>query len=170
MQVVRRQQVDWQRQASERLNDGRISEGILPYFEKGHLHFLNGKEDVHASLVNAYLKGLKAHPEVSSIVLAYRKQEVRDLNLKICEGLKMEGLLKDEVMLEGQGFAVGDRIRFMENDHRGRRAKNTHDSFLKSLKEVFSPVLLGGARMEHWERCWRCVKSASKRISIMDGR
>jgi hypothetical protein len=81
-------------------------------------------------LVKACIEDQKSEHAGSQMILAYRNADVQRLSLLVRQKLLEEGILqaspakltKNIILL-----AVGERIRFTENDHYGRFAKNTSE-------------------------------------------
>ncbi|MBY0264711.1 MAG: AAA family ATPase, partial [Holosporales bacterium] len=127
---VMRQRTDWQKTCAVLLNEGRTREGLLPYQEKGHIHWQETGDGTKDALVQAYVEDGTRNPNATRMALAYRNRDVEAINQGIRSTLKEQGLLGDTFVVKAQEFAIGDRVRFTQNDHHGRFVKNTHESFL----------------------------------------
>ncbi len=121
---VVRQRVPWQRECSKLLNDYQVLDGLRPYEEKGHLEWFEGSTQAHQALAQAYVQDFISHPENTRIALAYQNIEVYQLNQMIRAGLIEQGYLQESFKVQGEDYAIGDRIRFMENDNHGRFVTN----------------------------------------------
>ncbi|OZA41408.1 MAG: hypothetical protein B7X84_08015 [Alphaproteobacteria bacterium 17-39-52] len=143
---VLRQKTPWQRECSALLNEGRALDGLMPYRQKGHLHWCDTAHDTHEALVSAYLKDLKENPTQSRIALAYRNRDVEVLNQLIRIRLKEQGALRTSFKIAGQEFSCGDRVRFTQNDHTGHYVKNTQESLFQTIRERFNPTQSQGVK------------------------
>ena len=121
---VVRQRIPWQRECSKLLNEHQVLDGVMPYYEKGHFTWFNNRETLIDALASDYVKDLIRSPHQNLIALAYRNTEVYELNQAIRHHLKQQGELKDTFTLSGQEYAIGDRIRFPQNDNHGQFVKN----------------------------------------------
>lgn len=133
---VMRQRILWQKECSKLLNDHHVLDGLKPYYDKGHLTWLESASQVHMSLAQDYVKSLLENPNKSLIALAYRNMQVYEINQSIRQELKGQGYLQDSFTLHGEGYALGDRIRFTQNDHQGRYVKNTYRSLKNRWNET----------------------------------
>jgi Ti-type conjugative transfer relaxase TraA len=128
---VRRQRVDWQREASVAFATHRTGEGLAAYREQGDVRFAETRDGARAEIVRDYLADREARPDGSRVAMAHRRADVRALNADIRSALQDRGDLPRSQGL-GQGenagevefqtndgkrrFAVGDRIVFLENN------------------------------------------------------
>lgn len=117
---VVRQRVPWQRECSKLLNEYYVLDGLQPYYEKGYLEWFEESRHAHQALAQAYVQDFMVHPEKTRIALAYQNIEVYQLNKMIRTELIAQGYLQESFEIEAEGYAIGDRIRFMENDNHGR--------------------------------------------------
>ncbi|OJW53855.1 MAG: hypothetical protein BGO67_07110 [Alphaproteobacteria bacterium 41-28] len=131
---VVRQHIPWQRECSKSFNGHQVIEGLKPYFEKGHLQWFEDSGRLHQTLAQAYVRDFIENPHQTRIALAYKNTEVYDLNQSIRQTLKEQGYLKERFKIQGEEYAIGDRVRFTQNDHHGKYIQNADQpSFLKSL-------------------------------------
>ncbi|MBX9621542.1 MAG: MobA/MobL family protein [Alphaproteobacteria bacterium] len=121
---VVRQRVEWQRKCSKYLNDHEVLDGLKPYYDKGHLTWFDAREKVITALAQSYVKDQLKNPDQTRIALAYRNTEVYDLNQAIRHVLQEHGQLQQTFQLHGQEYAIGDRIRFTQNDNHGQFVQN----------------------------------------------
>jgi ATP-dependent exoDNAse (exonuclease V) alpha subunit len=131
---VVRQRVEWQRECSKVLNDHHVLDGLKPYYDKGHLTWFNTGEEVTYTLAKSYVNDHLESPHQSRIALAYRNAEVYELNQAIRGFLKEHGQLQDTFQIHGQEYAIGDRIRFTQNDNHGRYVTNITEGQFKGVK------------------------------------
>jgi ATP-dependent exoDNAse (exonuclease V) alpha subunit len=131
---VVRQRIPWQRECSKSLNDHQVLEGLKPYFEKGHLQWFEDSGRLHQTLAQAYVRDFIENPHQTRIALAYKNTEVYDLNQSIRQTLKEQGYLKGPFEIQGEEYAIGDLVRFTQNDNHGKYIQNADQpSLLKSL-------------------------------------
>lgn len=143
---VMRQKVDWQKVCSALLNDGRILDGLKPYQDKRHIQWQETGHAMKEALVSAYLQDKTNNPDATRMALAYRNRDVEALNQSIRHALKAQGTLGSSFMVKAREFAIGDRVRFTQNDHQGRFVQNAHGSLFQAIKEHLSPTLPQGVK------------------------
>jgi|TARA_E500000318_G_scaffold85190_4_gene81091 conjugative relaxase-like TrwC/TraI family protein len=132
VEEIRRQKVDWMREASTALADRRPKQALKEYDERGHIEWNEDGEDVtRTSLVEEWISDYRASgSRISerSLVIADTHPDVRALNEQIRAGLKAAGGLSGpEIRLTTiakgsepgataeRSFQAGDAIRFGEN-------------------------------------------------------
>lgn len=62
------------------------------------------------------------------MALAYTNEEVTHLNALIRQGLMDKGVLGESFTVDGVPYAIGDRIRFMQNDNHGKDVRPVTES------------------------------------------
>jgi Ti-type conjugative transfer relaxase TraA len=138
---IRRQQEDWQREASRAFARGGTSEALAAYDRNGMIRFHERQGEARAAIVRSYLEDARANPDASRIALAHRRVEVRALNEAIRSARQERGELpKGEAAGERRfqtndgerAFAPGDRVVFLENN-RDLQVKN---GMLGTIREV----------------------------------
>jgi Ti-type conjugative transfer relaxase TraA len=117
---IRRQQIDWQREATRELATGRTGEALGRYERAGHVHVAETREAARAELVDAWDRDRQAKPDASRIILTHTNDQVRALNEAVREKVRASGDLGDDVVLRVERgtrmFADGDRIMFLKNE------------------------------------------------------
>ncbi|WP_374828143.1 Ti-type conjugative transfer relaxase TraA, partial [Brucella lupini] len=134
---IRRQRIDWQRDASVAFATHRTAEGLSAYRDRGNISFAETGEDARGQIVRDYLADAQERPDGTRIAMAHRRADVRAINDAIRAELRARanvpgdsrGLLKSELApgALGEGFffqtndgkrefAPGDRIVFLENN------------------------------------------------------
>ncbi|NSZ15595.1 Ti-type conjugative transfer relaxase TraA [Agrobacterium vitis] len=133
---IRRQRVDWQREASVSFATHRTAEGLAAYRERGDIRLSETKDEARGEIVRDYLADRDERPDGTRVAMAHRRADVRAINDEIRSALQERGeLARTEVpgeaaeQREGLGraltfqtndgkreFAPGDRIVFLEND------------------------------------------------------
>ena len=122
---VRRQRVDWQREAAVSFATHRTAEGLAAYREQGDIQMAETRDEARSEIVRDYLADREQRPDGSRVAMAHRRADVRALNADIRSALQERGSLakgQDAGELEFQtndgkrSFAAGDRIVFLENN------------------------------------------------------
>lgn len=121
LNTIYRQRHEWMKEASMNLANLEVRDALRAYEHQGHIH-QTSRETLAHDIAVAYVDSVK--DAQTSIVLAFTRAQVEELNLAIRTQLKQEGLLpqKDTISINGKSFAIGDNIVFLENDktHAGR--------------------------------------------------
>jgi hypothetical protein len=122
---IRRQRVDWQREASVDFATHRTAEGLAAYRDHGNISFAETGEDARGQIVRDYLADRDERPDGTRVAMAHRRADVRAINDAIRTELQDRGELAqggDAGALTFQTndgkreFAPGDRIVFLENN------------------------------------------------------
>ena len=117
---IRRQQVDWQRDATRHLATGRTAEALQAYNEHGAIHVSETRDIARAELVKGWERARVTNPDQSQIILTHTNDEVRALNELARGTLREAGQLGEDVgIVTERGdrqFALGDRMMFLRND------------------------------------------------------
>lgn len=122
---IRRQRVDWQREASVDFATHRTAEGLAAYRDHGAISFAESGEDARGQIVRDYLADRDERPDGTRVAMAHRRADVRAINDAIRTELQERGDLargEDAGALTFQTndssreFAPGDRIVFLENN------------------------------------------------------
>ncbi|TCN34350.1 Ti-type conjugative transfer relaxase TraA [Shinella granuli] len=122
---IRRQRVDWQREASVDFATHRTAEGLAAYRDRGNISFAETGEDARGQIVRDYLADRDERPDGTRVAMAHRRADVRAINDAIRTELQDRGELaqgEDAGALTFQTndgkreFAPGDRIVFLENN------------------------------------------------------
>jgi Ti-type conjugative transfer relaxase TraA len=126
---VRRQKEEWMRKATIQFAKGDTAGALRQYHAQGHVQHIKTKEDAVENLVSDYMASVQQNPEHSRMVLAYTRKDVAALNKAIksemikagkvgekSTELKITTYKDDQEISEIQGFAIGDRVMFRENN------------------------------------------------------
>lgn len=128
---IRRQRVDWQREASVDFATHRTAEGLAAYRDHGNISFAETGEDARGQIVRDYLADRDERPDGTRVAMAHRRADVRAINDAIRAELQDRGeLARGNVPAVGSDagaltfqtndgkreFAPGDRIVFLENN------------------------------------------------------
>ncbi len=147
--TIRRQHEAWQRDATRELATGRTEAALERYAAAGMVQAADTREAARAGLVAIWDAARRQRPEQSQVILAYTRDDVRDLNEKARAELRAAGELRsaDQVVQTERGaraFAAGDRIMFQRNerglggDGRGRGGVAVKNGTLGTVLEVAS--------------------------------
>ncbi len=124
---VRRQQEDWQREATRDLATGKTGHALEAYRSQGMVHEAQTREQARGDLIERWDRDRRASPEKSRIILTHTNDEVRALNEAARGRMRAAGDLGDDVRLTvergARNFAGGDRLMFLQNE-RGLGVKN----------------------------------------------
>jgi ATP-dependent exoDNAse (exonuclease V) alpha subunit len=121
--VIRRQDVIWQADATLHLSEGRVRDALTLYETNGRIVGSDTVDQARNQLVDHYFgvkdrEGLKASDQM---ILAFTNADVTALNSMIRDRMTQRGELTDPVTIRGKEFAVGDRVVFTTN-----RTKSDH--------------------------------------------
>jgi Ti-type conjugative transfer relaxase TraA len=145
---IRRQRVDWQREASMAFAEGRASEALAAYHEHGQVKAHLTTEQARSAVVKAWAEGLGTTPIHEQMIFAYRRDDVRALNELAREMRRTAGALGEEHAVQteygARVFAVGDRVYFGRND-RGLAVKNGTLGTVERIEGQRMDVRLDGA-------------------------
>ena len=119
--TIRRQHEDWQREATRELATGRTAAALERYAAASMVRASGTREEARADLVGDWAAARRERPEESRVILAYTRDDVRDLNERARAALRAAGELRtpDQVVQTERGtraFAAGDRIMFQRNE------------------------------------------------------
>jgi Ti-type conjugative transfer relaxase TraA len=146
---VRRQQQDWQRGATRQLATGRTGEAIEAYAERGYVNAAPTREVARTELVERWDAGRISKPNVSRLILAHTRDEVRSLNELARDRVRASGQLGDDVAIATERgerkFAAGDRVMFLRNE-RGLGVKNGTLGQVQSVSRARMAVMLDDGR------------------------
>jgi conjugative relaxase-like TrwC/TraI family protein len=140
MAEIRRQKVDWQREASMAAAQGDLAAALFAYAEQDRVVLADDRAGAVAKMAAGYVAARLASPKASMLMIGRRNTDVRDLNRHARAGLRVKGLLggPDYIVAsaprwaegreEAMGLAVGDRIVFTEEVRIGRAVLRTNMS------------------------------------------
>jgi Ti-type conjugative transfer relaxase TraA len=127
IEAVRRQSLEWQREASKAFGRGEAKEALGAYVEQGRVQWAESRGSARKALVRDYAAAVEKGEDTSGmLMLAQRRRDVAELNADIRGQLKAQGCLGDEkhyALRQGErrteiDLAVGDRIVCTQNDRR----------------------------------------------------
>ncbi|MDD3183585.1 MAG: hypothetical protein PHD48_12410, partial [Alphaproteobacteria bacterium] len=119
---VRRQGLDWQKEASGDFAQGRVAEGLRAYAEHGHVHWSKDINESRTRLLSDWDQDSRENPEVNRFVYAGTNAEVNEINRLIRDIRVQRGEIKNEIEVDTvRGklvFGAGDRIQFHGNNRK----------------------------------------------------
>ncbi len=146
---IRRQKVDWQRDATHQLATGRTGEALRDYAERGMVHAADTRVAARGALIDNWDAERIAVPGNSRIILTHTNDEVRELNAAARERLRANGELGSDIAMHVErgerSFAEGDRVMFLRND-RELGVKNGSLGTLQSVSKQSMAVTLDDGR------------------------
>ena len=139
---VRRQQEDWQRDATRDLATGRTGIALEAYRGRGMVHEAQTREKARDDLIDRWDCDRQASPDRSRIILTHTNDEVRALNEAARMRMRVAGDLGDEVRVAVErgerGFARGDRIMFLQNE----RSLGVKNGTLGTIEQVSAQSII----------------------------
>ncbi|MFO9067168.1 Ti-type conjugative transfer relaxase TraA [Legionella pneumophila serogroup 1] len=118
LENIKRQQDAGDRQASRDLSKGKIIDAIQHYDDKGAITI---SDNAITDLIDDWDKNLQSHSVRDTVLLAFSRKAVRELNDQARERLQAKGEIGQENIVY-QGFereiqiSTGDRLLFRENN------------------------------------------------------
>ena len=117
---IRRQRVDWQRDATRALATGRTDDALQAYRDHDMVRGNDTRGAARAVLVGKWDRQRQAEPDKSRIILTHTNAEVQSLKSEARERLRASGDLGRDVSVQAdrgaRQFATGDRIMFLRNE------------------------------------------------------
>ena len=125
----RRQRADWQKDASREIRAGKVAEGLQKYLEADMIGIAQDREEAIKKTVEAWMYRFDTKDPAKTLLTAYRRDDVRELNARVREEMKerehlsgprVETTVRDrEGNSEGKReFQAGDRLYFRKNDRK----------------------------------------------------
>ncbi len=124
---VRRQKIEWQKQAAQDMRDGKARNAFLKYEDNGLVCHKESWEEIKKQLTTDWCKDRSEYPEESQLILATTREKVREINQSIRTSLMESGDINKKKTtrinvsisdghFESREFAPGDRIYFTRNN------------------------------------------------------
>lgn len=119
---ITRQSQEWMRDASLRLSQGRVTEALKAYHQAGLITEKEDRDHALGAMIRDWWIDNIAHPGTTSIMLAYRRKDVKDLSYHCRDLMRRAAMLgDDEVSINTDGgtlkVSVGDRLMLTANDY-----------------------------------------------------
>lgn len=113
---VRRQEEEWERKALDHLRSGSPARAIEEYKSRHRVTLRETAEETRDSMLGDWWESRSKGK--SSVMIAARRSDVADLNARARALMRSSGQLGKKVIeIEGQVFAVGDRVMATKNAH-----------------------------------------------------
>lgn len=146
---VRRQTVDWQRDATRQLATGRTARALAAYSAAGAVRSHDTPETAREAVVEGWWQAKRDAPGSSQVMLAYTRDDVAALNALARERMQAAGALGQDHTVEttrgARLFAEGERIMFLRNE-RELRVKNGTLGTIDQLSDMRIGVRLDDGR------------------------
>jgi conjugative relaxase-like TrwC/TraI family protein len=119
-----RQQHGWEQDALSALRAGDVAAALDAYRQHDRLHTATDHNAVASDAVRHYLSARSQQPDAwQTVLLASSREDVRDLNDRVRQGLLDSGALgKQALCVETEdgpiSYRVGDQVLVTRNDHR----------------------------------------------------
>lgn len=133
---IRRQRVDWQREASVSFATHRTAEGLAAYGRHGDIRFSETRDDARATIVRDYLADRDERPEGTRVAMAHRRVDVRAINAEIRNALQERGELARGNVPGGDQGALGRELTFQTNDGKRAFAPGDRIVFLQNDRDL----------------------------------
>lgn len=138
---VRRQTHDWQRQATRQLATGATAEALEAYHQQGGILQVPTRDSARSALLARWAHDRQADPRETRLMLAYTRDDVRELNSQ-ARTLRLQAgeLGRTESIQTTRGakdFAVGDRLYFLRNE----RSLGVKNGSLGTVEDLRGGVL-----------------------------
>jgi hypothetical protein len=147
--AIRRQEEQWQRDATRQLATGRTGEALSAYHEAGHVHAAATRDEARERLIEGWERDRDMAPADSRIILAHTNEDVQALNEAARARMRDGGELDEDVKLKvsrgSREFASGDRIMFLRNE-RSLGVKNGSLGTVRSVDAMRMQVMLDDGR------------------------
>jgi Ti-type conjugative transfer relaxase TraA len=147
LREVQRQRHDWQRDATRELASGRVTEALERYEQGGGLTQVETRDAARTALIARWAKEGQDHPQQSRLMLAYTREDVRELNEK-ARALRRQrrelGRARKIATERGvKAFAVNDRLYFLRNE-KSLGVKNGSLGTIEAISDNIVQVRLDG--------------------------
>jgi len=115
--TIYRQKEEWMKEASQKFASLQTHEALSQYEQRGHIHQTEAAM-MAADIATAYLERHQRGEQ--GLVLAFTNAQTAELNSAIRHQLRAQGYIghKDVLTLNGKGFALKDKVVFLQNDKR----------------------------------------------------
>ena len=125
MKETQRQKLDWMRQATRDLREGRIREGLDAYHVRGFIQSYDKLQGAAQMLVDRWLRARDEQKDVG--LSAFRRDDVSMLNMLARSALRdRREIVGPDVTLKtaygDRDFAIGDEIVVRQTVFRGKKA------------------------------------------------
>ena len=148
---VRRQAVQWMRDATRAFATNRTGEALGTYAQAGMVHVVDTREAARAALIERWDAERRAAPSPSRIILTHMKKEVEMLNQAARQKLTEHGELGRDIAVQTERgerqFADRDRILFLKNERELGVKNGTLGTIEKAARDHLAVRLDDGRRI-----------------------
>ena len=121
---IRRQNKDWQKEASVYLSEHETRAALNLYDENGRIKLYKDDEITRSKLITSYVYDLQKYgKQEEQIIIATTREDVANLNKDLRNTLIQTGFVKDQTRVAGKAYGEGDQLVFLSNDNTGYVAK-----------------------------------------------
>lgn len=117
---IRRQYEKWQQEATKEFATGKTTDALARYDWQSHIHDFLTKAEAKAALTEVWNDARLNQPTKTQIMLAYNRDDVRELNAMARDLRHQQGELGRDVVFQTERgerlFAEKDRVYFLKND------------------------------------------------------
>lgn len=117
---IRRQTTPWQVQASLDLAQGEVDKALDAYQRHDNVHQFRYQYEAKEQLISHWNDARIANSKESQIILAYTRQDVKELNELARSQKRKDKELGEDVLFSmergARNFAVGDRVYFLKRE------------------------------------------------------
>ena len=149
---VRRQAVQWMRDATRAFATGRTGEALGTYAQAGIVHATDTREAARAALIERWDAERRAEPSSSRIILTHMNKEVEMLNQAARQKLTERDELGRDVAVQTERgerqFADRDRILFLKNERELGVKNGTLGTIEKAASDRLAVRLDDGRRID----------------------
>jgi Ti-type conjugative transfer relaxase TraA len=149
---VRRQHQPWAREATQALATGQTLQALAAYEDHGAVIADPTRTQSRARLLNAWAADATQHPKDSRLILAYTREDVRELNEAAREIRKARHELRRPHVLDTtrgeREMAAGERIVFLRNE-KSLGVKNGSLGTVEAIEHGVLQVRLDGKDDTH---------------------
>ncbi|HCE3704266.1 TPA: relaxase domain-containing protein [Vibrio parahaemolyticus] len=142
---IRRQRLNWARQTVADFRDGKSAQALQSLKKHGCLHWDDSSEAVKNTLIAHWYQYQKNNPEKSTLVMAQRWRDVKELsmlirNIHINEGRVGQENISLVCSVSDKQFefeySKGDRVKFCRNDYRHLKVSNGTLGTIQELQRL----------------------------------
>jgi len=145
---IRRQRVDWHREATRELATGRTGAALDRYEAVGMVRGHETREAARSALVDGWDSVRQARPEASQVMLTHTRVDVAELNQLARGRMRDAGALGTDQAVQtergARSFAPGDRVMFLRNE-RSMGVKNGSLGTVEKIEGSSLAVRVDGA-------------------------
>ena len=117
---IRRQATPWQVNASLDLAQGAVAKALDAYREHDHVHQFKLSQEAKEQLINLWNDARRTNAHESQIILAYTRDDVKELNELAREQKRKDKELGEDILFNmergARHFAVNDRVYFLKRE------------------------------------------------------